>query len=279
MFLKNGKIVPDFPFCQLLMPSCQLLMPFLSASDAFSVNIYIQKITLCRFSYITGREKMKNETIPKTDTKILRILKYLTGLWLITLGVSIAVRSDLGTAPISCIPYTLTLTTGLEMGLGTMLFQIFLVIVQILILRRDFPPAHLLEIVISILFGFMQTFSNTVTGSVMDQLAFILPVSETLAFRLLMSLMSAFIIACGLCLYLPAQIMPMPADGLVQVIAQKTGRLFSWVKVCFDCTVVTISGIVCLTVLHSFGSIGIGTVIAALMVGTFHRMIRKALDI
>ena len=51
-------------------------------------------------------------------------------------------------------------------------------------------------------------------------------------------------------------------------VSQITGMEFSKVKIRFDCTMVLISIITCLITIHIPGSVGIGTVIAAVLVGT-----------
>ena len=53
----------------------------------------------------------------------------------------------------------------------------------------------------------------------------------------------------------------------MKAISDKTGIVFSRVKIGFDVTMVVISLISCLAVLHKLGSVGIGTVIAAILVG------------
>ena len=51
---------------------------------------------------------------------------------------------------------------------------------------------------------------------------------------------------------------------------------FSKVKIGFDCTMVLVSAITCLTVLHNLGSVGVGTIIAAILVGTLVGIINRA---
>lgn len=45
---------------------------------------------------------------------------------------------------------------------------------------------------------------------------------------------------------------------------------FARVKVGFGCTIAAVSAVPCLAVLHHLGSVGIGTVVAAVLVGTLH---------
>ena len=46
----------------------------------------------------------------------VRLVVYFVGLFIMTLGVSMSVKSNLGVSPVSSIPYTITCIFGLEMG-------------------------------------------------------------------------------------------------------------------------------------------------------------------
>lgn len=190
----------------------------------------------------------------------LRLAMYFVGLFIMALGVSISVKSNLGVSPVSSIPYTMTCVWGIEMGKATMLFHAALVVLQIILLRREFQIRNLLQVVIGVVFGYYTTFCNWCMT--------FLPTPETLAVRLAMMLFSTFIIALGLFFYVPADIMPMAGEGAMQTISDLTGIPFAKVKVAFDVTMVTLSLIICLVTLHSLGSVGAGTVLAAVLVGT-----------
>lgn len=189
-----------------------------------------------------------------------RFIFYFTGLFIMALGVAISVKSDLGVSPVSSIPYTITCIWGIEMGKATILFHTFLVFFQILLLRKSFRVRNLCQIGIGIIFGYCTTFGNWC-------MAFF-PSPETILQRLLMILLSACMIAVGLFFYVPVHIMPMAAEGTTQAISEFTKISFSRIKIIFDISMVTVSLIVCLWVLHSPGSVGIGTVLAAFFVGT-----------
>ena len=70
-----------------------------------------------------------NEII-NSENYFTRITIYILGSFIMTLGISMAVKSDLGVSPVSSIPYTITCITGLEMGKATILFHIGLVVMQ-----------------------------------------------------------------------------------------------------------------------------------------------------
>ena len=80
------------------------------------------------------------------DKTIKNIFQYFGGFLIMTLGIALSVKSDLGVSPVSSIPYTITCVIGLEMGKATILFHVFLVLFQILILRKQFKIKNLLQI-------------------------------------------------------------------------------------------------------------------------------------
>ena len=80
----------------------------------------------------------------------VRLVVYFVGLFIMTLGVSMSVKSNLGVSPVSSIPYTITCVFGLEMGKATIVFHIFLVILQIIILRKELKLKNLLQVLVVI---------------------------------------------------------------------------------------------------------------------------------
>lgn len=203
----------------------------------------------------------------KDENYIVRLIAYLIGLFIMTIGVSMSVKSNLGVSPVSSIPYTITCITGLEMGKATIVFHIFLVILQILILRKAFKIKNLLQVIVGVVFGYFTTFSNFLFSY--------LPTPENIIIRLIMMLLSTVIIAIGIFLYLPSDIVPLAGEGAMKAISGKAGIEFSKVKMGFDITMVAVSLIACLLILKKLGSVGIGTVVAAVLVGMILGIINK----
>lgn len=199
-------------------------------------------------------QKLKEKNYP------IRILVYILGLFIMTLGISMSVKSDLGVSPVSSIPYSITCITGLEMGKATILFHIALVILQIILLGRAFKIKNLLQVVVGVIFGYFTTFSNYLFS--------FLPTPHNILLRLVLMLGSAVFIAVGIFFYLPADIIPLAGEGAMQAVSIKTHILFNKVKIGFDVSMVTISLISCLLTLGRLGSVGVGTIIAAVLVGT-----------
>lgn len=203
----------------------------------------------------------------KDENYIVRLVAYLIGLFIMTIGVSMSVKSNLGVSPVSSIPYTITCITGLEMGKATIVFHIFLVFLQILILRKAFKIKNLLQVVVGVVFGYFTTFSNFLFSY--------LPTPENMVTRLLMMLVSTVVIAVGIFLYLPSDIIPLAGEGAMKAISDKAGIEFSKVKMGFDITMVVVSLIACLLILKKLGSVGVGTIVAAVLVGMILGIINK----
>ncbi len=199
----------------------------------------------------------------------VRLPMYFIGLFIMTMGISLSVKSDLGVSPVSSIPYTITCVWGLEMGKATILFHCILVVLQMLLLRRSFKIKNLLQVLVGIVFGYFTTFCN--------YCAAFLPDPGNLFIKLLMMLGSTVLIAFGIFLYVPTDIMPLAGEGFIQTMSDVTKCEFSKVKIAFDVSMVVISLAICLSILHGFGSVGIGTVISSVLVGVVLGIITKLL--
>lgn len=198
----------------------------------------------------------------------VRIPMYFVGLFIMTIGIALSVKCNLGVSPVSSIPYTMTCVWGIEMGKATIIFHAALVLIQILILRKRFRPINLLQVVVGIVFGYFTTFCN--------YLATYLPSTDNMVMRIVLMLVSTVFIAVGIFFYLPADLIPLAGEGVMQAVSDVTKIEFSKVKIGFDCSMVVISVITCLICIHSLGSVGVGTVIAAFLVGFNLGRVNKA---
>lgn len=197
----------------------------------------------------------------------IRIAFYLVGFLVMTFGIALSVKSDLGVSPVTSIPYTITCIAGLDLGLSTIVFHVALVILQIALLRRAFQVKNLLQVPVGVLFGAFTTFSVSV-------LAFI-PTPTDVWAQIVMMLVSTVFVAFGIFLYVPADFIPLAGEGAMLAISQLTKKKFSTVKLAFDISMMVVSLIACLLVLHSLGSVGVGTVIAAVLVGSELKVLTK----
>lgn len=90
----------------------------------------------------------------KTENLAVRTLVLIAGVFIMAFGVSISIRSGLGTTPISSVPYVYNIVyPKLSVGTLTILLNVFFVFLQILILKRDYKIIQLLQIPVVMIFG------------------------------------------------------------------------------------------------------------------------------
>ena len=186
---------------------------------------------------------------------------YVLGLFILALGVSISVKSNLGVSPVSSLAYVLSLIFPVKMGYFTMGVFISFILVQFLLLGKEFKITSSLQVLCSVVFGYFVNFSNALLSSI--------EVPENLPVRLFLAVLSAAVCGLGIFLYVGARVMPLPAEGLTEVISVKVEKPFSKVKVIFDLVMLLVSVLFSLFFLDSIRGIGVGTLISALLIGKF----------
>lgn len=196
-----------------------------------------------------------------------RVFNYVFGLYLITLGVAFSIKSGLGSAPVSSIPYAMNLIWAIEIGVATFIFHAILVLIEWILLRRNFKPKHFLQVFVGVLFGAFTSFSVSLMGFI--------PPADNIIIALLMSVLSIFFIALGFFFYVPTNIIPLSVEGVTQAIAIVSNKPFSKIKIYFDVCVVLTALALSYLFLGEFGSVGIGTILGALFIGTTVKYIHR----
>ncbi|MBQ3403942.1 MAG: hypothetical protein IJG63_00790 [Oscillospiraceae bacterium] len=187
------------------------------------------------------------------------LIFYFCGLLIMTLGVAISIKSGLGVSPVSSVPYTMIVVFGIELGLATAVFSIAAALLEIPILRSKYKLKYLLQIPVSLVFGLFMT-------SCVKLVRFI-PDPSNYAVKIILMLFSTIVVAAGVFMYISACIINLPTEGFLLAIAEVTPLEFSTLKIIGDSAMVLLSLATCLIMIKSFGSIGLGTVVSALLVG------------
>ena len=181
-------------------------------------------------------------------------------------GVAFSIKSSLGTTPISSIAYSLTLCTNLNIGITTFVFNAALILIQIIILRSKFKAKRLLQFINCFLFAYFTDLTLYIVYS--------LNIGDNFIINIFLVFLSIFLIALGIFIYMPANIAPLPGEGIVEAVAIVSDWKFSSIKIAFDTTMVVISLIMCYFFYTTpFGSVNIGTIISAFLVGFTLRQI------
>lgn len=202
------------------------------------------------------------------ELTVKRILLFILGLFIMAFGVSFSIVSTLGTTPISSIAYALVLITNIDIGITTFVFNAALILLQFLILRSRFHKKRLLQLINCVVFGYF----NTLALAVVSQI----PFDGSVLMMAVFLIVSIFLIAFGIFVYMPANIAPLPGEGCVEAVAIVTGWRFSTIKIGFDATMVAIALLMCgLWYTSPFVAVNIGTIISAFMVGFTLRQINN----
>ena len=208
-------------------------------------------------------KSIKTDITPLTLAK--RILVFCVGQFIMAISVVLAARSALGASPSTSIPnvvYNILLSKGIEtFSLGTLTTMIYIVfmLVQLLILRRDFKPYMLLEIAVSLLFGYFISAAQALLSFLPDPVTYIE--------RLIFLAACVVAIAVGVVIYISAQLVTTPGEGVTTAMSVKFGWPIPRCKLIFDSSIVAIAAIISLIYFHGLVGVREGTIVCALFVG------------
>lgn len=201
--------------------------------------------------------------------KCKRYLIFLAGLFINSLGVSLVTKANLGTSPISSIPYVGSLNFSLTLGEFTIYFSILLIILQFIILRKNFKPEHVLQVPISFLFGYFIDFTMLLLSSIQQQ--FYLT-------KIVYLLLGCVVLGFGVYLEVLANVAMLPGESFVRAVVTTWNTDFGTTKMIFDVSMTVIAGLLSLVFAHRLEGVREGTVIAAFLVGFIARLLGKHLS-
>ena len=197
-----------------------------------------------------------------------RYLIFLVGLFVNSLGVSLITKANLGTSPISSIPYVLSLNFPFTLGNFTIFFSIFLIVLQLIILRKNFKLEHILQIPVSIIFGYFIDLTMVLFSWVNPELYIM---------KIIYLLIGCLILGVGVYMEVLADVVMLPGESFVRAIVLTWKTNFGTTKICFDVSMSVIAAVLSFIFAGSLAGVREGTVIAALLVGFIARLIGKKL--
>ena len=200
--------------------------------------------------------------------KLKRYLIFLVGLFVNSLGVSLITKANLGTSPISSIPYVLSLNFPFTLGNFTIFFSIFLIVLQLIILRKNFKLEHILQIPVSIIFGYFIDIT---------MILFFWVNPEAYIMKIVYLLIGCLILGVGVYMEVLADVVMLPGESFVRAIVLTWKTNFGTTKICFDVSMSVIAAVLSFVFAGKLAGVREGTVIAALLVGFIARLIGKKL--
>ena len=170
--------------------------------------------------------------------KLKRYIIFLIGLFINSLGVSLITKADLGTSPISSIPYVLSLNFPMTLGQFTILFGYFIDLTMVL-------------------------------------LTFVHP--QAYGFKIVYLLIGCVILGFGVYMEVLANVAMLPGESFVRAVSTTWNTNFGNTKVAFDVSLTVIAAILSFLFAKRLDGVREGTIIAALLVGFIARLFGKYL--
>ena len=200
---------------------------------------------------------------------LIRYLIFVSGLFLMSIGIALSVQADMGISPISSLPYVLSLGMPISLGLLTIILHTGFLAGEIIILKREFYLLSLLQIPVTIVFGMFIDVACMLCS-------WIVPQSYLMQWVVLIA--SCVILAIGICLQITPHVFVMASEGLMLAAFQKYGIPLEQSKIAIDVTLVTLGIIYSFAAFSTLLGIREGTVASAILIGLFVRQFKKPVE-
>lgn len=195
-----------------------------------------------------------------------RYLSLLIGLFIMAFGVGFSIVGNLGTSPISSVPYSISLVLPVTVGTATIIMHCVFIFLQIIILRKKYDPIQLLQLPVALAFGVMTDFAVWCLEGVGYSSYFT---------QWLLCIIGIILVAVGVSIEVLANVVTLAGEGLVLAICKVTPFKFGNVKVAFNVTLVLTAILIGLISRGQILGVREGTVAAAVFVGLLSKQIIK----
>lgn len=201
---------------------------------------------------------------------VKRYILLLAGLSVMAFGVAFSINASLGTSPISSVPYVVSLFAPLTVGTATIIMHCVFIVLQILILRKNYHPIQLMQLPVAFFFGYLTDFGVWAVQGIK---------CSTYWQQWIVCLTGILLVAVGVSLEVKAGVVVLAGEGVVLAICQAFPKIkFGYMKVGFDVTLVVTACILSFVFTGRLQGVREGTVAAALLVGLIAKRIGKALS-
>lgn len=188
------------------------------------------------------------KTLLSQDKPVERLVIFVLGLLIMTLGIVLVIQANLGSAPWDILNIGLHIQFGLTIGRWAIIVG-FLILLIATILSKKLPPfgALLNMVLVGIFIDFflLLPFINT---------------PSTLIQRWMMFLIGLLIMGYGMGIYISAKLGAGPRDSLMIVLSDKFGGSIAKTRLFMEAIVLIIGWIL-------GGPVSWGTVIYAILIG------------
>ncbi len=206
----------------------------------------------------------KEAGIVDTGSLKRRWITYGVGIYILTLGVSLAIRAGIGISPQSSLTRTMTLVfPPLSQGTYNFMLELVMLFLTYLVLPRDFKLKNFAALIPAFVLAAFLDLNLMLTKSI---------VLADYSSRFSLLAFADALLAFGLFLMIRANLVLMPIDMFVNTIFKRMGWKWGNIKTTFDCTLLVISALIGFTFLGEPKFIREGTIINAILVGQYIRL-------
>lgn len=193
---------------------------------------------------------------------LLRYFVFILGLFFLSAGVVLIVRSDLGTTPISIVNYVMSINTPFTLGGFTFVLNMLLILGQFWLIKGRSTKKDVIEILLQIPFSLL--FSLFIDFN-MDLTSGLIPANYLWSMLLLLG--GCVVQSLGVVLEIKPRVAMMSAEAFVKYASQRSNREFGKVKVYFDIALVLIAVNLSLAFASRIDGVREGSLIAACITG------------
>lgn len=197
-----------------------------------------------------------------------RYLFLCAALFIMSLGVAFSIKADLGTSPISSVPYVVSLIFPVTVGIATIVMHCVFILLQIIILRKKYQLIQLMQLPAALLFGFLTDFSVWLIHGI--------SYSSYLT-QWILCIVGIVLVAIGVSMEVTANVVTLAGEGLVLAICRVLPIKFGNMKVCFDVTLVVMAILTGFFAKGELLGVREGTVAAAVFVGLLSKQFSNPL--
>ena len=202
----------------------------------------------------------------KTQNYVKRYLMLCVGLTIISFGIAFSIKAGLGTTPVSSLPYILSEITPLSVGSATTVMHCGMILLQILLLRREYELIQLVQLPVALLFGVLTDFSVWAIQGIS---------CSSYGAQWLLCAVGILLVGIGVSLEVAANVVTLAGEGAVLAICKVFSLPFAKTKVSFDMALVLSASILAVIFLGYLAGVREGTVAAAIFVGLTVKQVSK----
>ncbi|GGT31825.1 YitT family protein [Nonomuraea spiralis] len=193
-----------------------------------------------------------------------RWVTYGAGIYLLTLGVSPAIRAGIGISPQSSLTRTMTLVfPSVSQGTFNFVLELLMLGLTYLVLPRDFKLRNFLALIPALVLATFLDLNLMLTSWI---------VLDADVAKFLLLVLADATLAFGLFLMIRANLVLMPIDMFVNTVFRRTGCKWGNIKTVFDCTPLVVSAAIGLIFLGAPNFIREGTIINGILVGQYIKL-------